>query len=205
MVAAVHFFATENDEQLLLDYVFASSECRLFPWIKMNADSPVFLDRRALPPQSEAVQRFGILNPTLGEIHFVMHRPTEGRPDRFKSTVINQLNWEKWAPAPGEGIVDWDQTPALFWERCKYTAAGTLILGNIGTQATAMEDMSPEYRLWVNRVMAWVRRNGSKVAQAGKLTSAADGLDLKVTIWSSLFALPDAMRHFESGSAGRQA
>ena len=43
-MAAVHFFATEKDENLLLSKVCGADTCLFFRWGKLNVQSPTYLD-----------------------------------------------------------------------------------------------------------------------------------------------------------------
>ena len=112
MVAGAHFFATEADEEALLDHLREPGIVRLFPWVAMTAGSPTFITRA----QREGRLRVGVLSPALGTIEIVMPR-TPPLDDHTKSAVFNRLNWGRMKPGAGEGIVDWNRTPALFWER----------------------------------------------------------------------------------------
>lgn len=202
MVAAVHFFATPTDEKMLLDFVLASETVRLFPWRSMDVANPILLDAPKLPAQSEFQQRYGIVDYSLGTICFIQERPTKFEPHRAGTFVINTTNWDNASPSKGQGIVDWNRTAALFWDRGMVTSDGALVVGNIGSQADAMDDISGAYRKWVNRVMNWVRRKGVKVAQNGQLTPEAAGLNVHINFMNSMFALPDALALFRAGGSG---
>jgi hypothetical protein len=204
MVAAVHFFATPTDEKALLDYVLSSATARLFPWVSMDITNPIFLARSDLPNQSESRQCFGIVDHSLGTICFIEERPTKYAPNRAKAYVFDKMNWDIASPLEGQGIVDWNRTAALYWDRGTVTANGDLGVGSIGSQADAMDDISVDYRKWVNRVMNWVRRKSVKVAQNGQLTPEAAGLNLRIGCMNSVFALPDAMEYFHAGGGSRE-
>lgn len=204
MVAAVHFFAMPEDETLLLDYILASNTVRLFPWEAMDINNPILLGPGELPPQSAAQQRYGIVDQTLGSICFIGERPARLTSDRASSFVFDQMNWDNSSPSAGQGIVDWNRTPALFWDRGTVTADGELGVGNIGSQADAMDDISADYRKWVNRVMNWVKRKGVKVAQNGTLTPEAQGLNVRIGFLNAVFALPGAMAFFHSGGSSER-
>lgn len=203
MVAAVHFFATDEDEQSLLDYVMASESVRLFPWVTMPITDPVLLDRKQLPVQSRDQQRYGIIDFSLGSICFHRSRPSEIEQARARTYVLDQMNWDSAPPAEGQGMVDWNRTPALFWERGTIDSNGGLSVGTIGSQADAMDAVSNDYRKWVNRVMNWVRRRGTKVAENAELTPEAQGLNLQVGFMNSLFALPSALAFFRAGGSNQ--
>jgi hypothetical protein len=204
MVAAIHFFATEADEQSLFEYLCRDSAIYLFPWAKMVIDAPTFLDPSTLPKLTDTVRYFGILNARLGQLRFVNHKPQKLSRGGAKSFVFNVMAWEAMKPQTGEGIIDWDATPALFWQRCTRNRQGSLGNGNLGSQAEAMQDVSQEYRRWVNRVMAWIRRNGVKVMDQGRLTPPARRFKIRSNgSLNARYALPDAMAFFRAGGAGR--
>ena len=199
MVAAVHFFATPADEELLFNYVLTSEAVKLFPWASMDMASPTFLDPGELIAQTESPQRYGIVDQALGSIHFIGVRPTRSEPGKAKAHVMNLLNWDGASPERGQGLIDSNHTPALFWKRGSLTEGGGLGVGDIGSQADAMDDISADYRKWVNRVMNWVRRRGVKVLQDAQLTPAAEGFDLSVQFMNAVYALPGAMEFFQAG------
>jgi hypothetical protein len=201
MAAGVEFFATPEDEQLFLDYILSSDTVRLFPWVAMDVEHPLIWDRQQLPAPATPRERYGIVDYALGAIHFVNQRPTDCGPGRATAFALNLLNWNRVSPSPGQGIVDWNRTAALFWQRGAFTAEGALDRSNIGSQADAMDDVSPDYRRWVNRVMSWVRRKGIKVWQDGKRTPEAADLDIDIPHLSPVFALPGAMKFFQAGGA----
>lgn len=204
MVAAVNFFATQTDERHLLEKILAPGDTRLFPWCPMDIDAPLFVNREDLHKQTASQQRYGIIDYRLGIISFIGERPTTCEPNRVKSYVFDQINWDSMAPGPGKGIVNWDRTPALFWDRGTVSQDGSLRVGNIGSQASSMDDISPEYRKWVNRVMGWVRRKSVKVAQEGELTPDASAFDIRVSTLNVFYAMPAAMEFFRGGGKGRQ-
>ncbi len=199
MVAAVHFFATPADEELLFNYVLTSEAVKLFPWASMEMASPAFLDPSELIAQTESPQSYGIVDHALGSIRFIGARPIKSEPGKAKAHVMNLLNWDGSSPEQGQGIMDSNHSAALFWERGRLTEGGGLGVGSIGSQADAMEDISADYRKWVNRVMNWVRRRGVKVLQDAQLTPAAEGFDLSVGFMNAVYALPGAMEFFQSG------
>src|SRR4051794_5875648 len=120
MAAGVEFFATAEDEQLFLDYVLASDTVRLFPWVAMDVANPILVDRQQLPPATLG-QRYGIVDFSLGKICFVNERPTTLAPGSARAFALNLLNWDLVSPAAGHGLVDWNRTAALFWERGAFT------------------------------------------------------------------------------------
>lgn len=199
MVAGIHFYATPGDELQLLDFAMTSGKARLFPWGKMTVAKPTFFEVSELPPQSERTQHYGIVDQSYGPIRFIDERPTESEPGRARTFAFDLMNWDEETPVSGEGIVDWNRTPALFWDRGKLNRDGEMGVSDIGTQADSMNEVSAEYRKWVNRVMSWVRRKGVKVAHMGELTDDAVGLKFRIELLNSVYALPEAMAFFRAG------
>lgn len=196
MVAAVHFFATEADEEALLDHLGEPDTLRLFPWVPMTAQEPPFL------PRAERLDRehLGLLNLSLGSVEVALPR-TPALDGSTKSAVFNRLNWNRMQPGADEGIVDWNRTPALFWRRGQ-GGDGILTISEIGSQADSMSAISDEYRKWVNRSMAWVRRRGEKVWE-WTLEGGVSRFDVSLPFANTVFALPDAAAFFEAGGQGR--
>ena len=204
MVAAVHFFATERDEGALFEYLRRDADVYLFPWQAMPIDEPTFVDPGTLPKLTRTATYFGILNVRLGPVRFLNEKPKRLSRGGAQSFVFNVMAWEAMQPPAGEGIVDWEATPALFWQRCTRDGESCLGNGNIGSQAEAMHGISEEYQRWVTRVMAWVRRTGEKVTDKGTLTPEARDLNIRTNCsLNARFALPDAMDFFRAGGAGK--
>ena len=62
MGCGVHFFATREDEERLLDFLGEPSHVQLFPWIAMPLDNPVLLDRSSIWD----LDYVGAVNPAFG-------------------------------------------------------------------------------------------------------------------------------------------
>jgi hypothetical protein len=202
MVAAVHFFATERDEDRLFEYLRRDADVYLFPWQAMPVDAPTFIDPATLPTLSPSVMYFGILNARLGPVRFLNKKPNRLGKGGAKSFVFNVMAWEAMRPPAGEGIVDWEA--ALFWQRCTRDSDSCLGNGNIGSQAEAMHGISEEYQRWASRVMSWVRRSGEKVIDRAELMPAARGFNIRTNgSLNARFALPDAMSFLRAGGAGK--
>jgi hypothetical protein len=169
----------------------------------MPVTEPEFIDPDCLPSQTDISQKYGILNAGLGEIEFISRRPTMADATSARSLVGNQINFDRMGPEEGEGIVDWESTPALFWRRSTRRSDGRLGTGDIGSQADAMHQIGEDYKKWVNRVTGWVRRNSTKVMQNRLLTSEASGLRIKVAFSNAVYAMPDAMHQFRNGVASQ--
>ena len=172
MVAAVHFFATEADEETLLDHLGEPNDVRLFPWVPMALDSPIFISR----DQRWGKANLGLLDPSLGAVELV--RPPHRAFDTdIKSGVFNSINWSRARPDETRGIVDWNRTPALFWKRGPSTEK-VLTISNLGSQADSMAAISNDYRKWVNRSMNWVRlRSKPPAAPKSTLTWPVDWIE----------------------------
>ncbi len=199
MVAAVHFFATESDDRLLLEHLAATADVRVFPWCAMPLDAPLLLTPAELAEGLPEWRYVGILNGGLGTVEFITDRPRALRPGEPGWRALDTLRWDELQPRPNEGIVDRHRTAALFWERSSRTSDGRIHSGNIGSQAESMAKVSHDYRRWVQRVMAWVRRTGTLVLREGRPPEGGEELDVRATFLNSIFALPGAMEFLRDG------
>jgi len=114
--------------------------------------------------------------------------------------VFNRLNWEQLNPSRDEALVDSNVSPVLLWTPATH-AEGVLGSGNIGSQADSMSAVSADYERWVNRVMNWVRRKGTKVWGL-QAQGVRPDLDVRRTDVTTVFALPDALVALEGGATG---
>ena len=64
-----------------------------------------------------------------------------------------------------------------------------------------MSAVSPEYERWVNRIMGWVRRQGTKVWGRQRRNVRPD-LDIALDVVSTIYALPDALVALDPREAG---
>jgi len=117
-----------------------------------------------------------------------------------RSGVFNRLNWEQLNPSRDEALVDSNVSPVLLWTPATH-AEGVLGSGNIGSQADSMSAVSADYERWVNRVMNWVRRKGTKVWGL-QAQGVRPDLDVRRTDVTTVFALPDALVALEGGATG---
>lgn len=195
VVCAVHFYATESDESALLDHIGVPAAARIFRWVPMSRDDPAFIEREDLGASSQV----GILRPDLGGVEII---DSESSHDSsFKARVFNQLNWDRQQPGRGEGIIDWNRTPALFWVRGS-SEGEELHRSTLGSQADAMDRISDDYRRWVNSMMGWVRRRGLVVWQWTRDGGQSD-FDVRLSIANTIYALPEAAARLEDGARGR--
>jgi hypothetical protein len=89
----------------------------------------------------------------------------------------------------------------MFWQLGEQ-AASVLHVNTIGSQADSMAAVSTAYEQWVNRVMNWVRRKGTKVWGLERDTVRPD-LDIQLSFVNTVYALPGALRELETGASGR--
>jgi hypothetical protein len=88
VAAAVHYFATDDDQEALLDYLDEPTSVTLHPWLVVRSPLDVLLRSDALVTQQVMV------------VHNALGPPTVIRPgDRAmeegtKSGVFNRINWE---------------------------------------------------------------------------------------------------------------
>ena len=118
--------------------------------------------------------------------------------EQSRSGVFSRINWERMKPRSGDGLVDSNSSPVLLWTPATDTDGG-LVSGNIGSQADSMSAVSRDYERWVNRVMDWVRRRGTKVWGLEAHDTRPD-LNVRRTDVTTVFALPDALSALEEGA-----
>jgi hypothetical protein len=195
MVAAVRYFATEGDQEALLDYVGEPTSATLHPWPGVHSPLVVL-------PRSDALRTQQVM-----VVHNVLGPPVVIRPgDRAfeegtKAGIFNRINWGRLRQDPSEGLVDSNASPVLFWQPGKATET-LLTTSNIGSQADAMAAVSMEYEKWVKRVMDWVRRNGTRVWGLERHEVRPD-LDIDLSFVNNVYALPEALIVLQNGARGR--
>ncbi|TCC58180.1 hypothetical protein E0H73_28070 [Kribbella pittospori] len=89
----------------------------------------------------------------------------------------------------------------LFWAPGPVTDSNIRV-SNIGSQADAMGTISADYERWANRVMAWIRRKGTKVWGLEQSAVRPD-LDLQLSFVNTIYTLPDALSALKQGTPGR--
>jgi len=195
VVAGVGFFAHPADEACLLDHLGRTADLRFFPVGPTRLKDPEWLDPQSLG----GTRKIGILNTDLGDLAVVRpgDRAFEGR---FKSASFLDINWDLLKPESGYGLVNWNRTPALFWDR-GLSQENVVTVSGIGSQAESMDRVSDDYQRWVNRAMGWVRRRGVKVW--GLDRTAPSGYDVDLGSVSAVYALPAAAKSLRSGMKGR--
>ncbi|MCA0155829.1 hypothetical protein LB823_06430 [Tsukamurella sp. M9C] len=195
MVTAIHFYATAVDHARLLDHLGEPDAVTLHPW-PVVASPTVTLSREAAMKSGQVLIADRSLGPPV-----VIREGSDAMSGRTRSALFNRLNWDRLAPGATEGIVDSNASPVLYWEPATCTAEG-LTIGSIGSQADSMRAVSADFERWVNRTLAWVRRNGTQV---WGLTAAHRRTDLDVLLptVSSVYALPEALLLLEAGTPGR--
>jgi hypothetical protein len=195
MVAAAHYFATENDQEALLDYLGEPTAVTLHPWPLVRSPLDVLLRPSALVTQQVMV------------VHNALGPPAVIRPgDRAmeegtKAGIFNRMNWDRLGRASSEGLVDSNASPVLFWQPGKASET-RLATSSIGSQADSMAAVSTEYERWVKRAMGWVRRNGTRVWGLERHEVCPD-LDIELSIVNNVYALPEALIVLQNGALGR--
>jgi hypothetical protein len=196
VVAAVHFFAMDSDESLLLDYLGEPGEVRLQRWPLTGPDEDAL--RRSELGESKQVM---IVHPGLGQPRVL--RPSDDAmrsPDR--AGVFNRLNWARFHPKDQDGLVDSNASPVLLWQRGGVD--GDIVrLSEIGSQADAMAAISTDDARWVNRVMGWIRRRGTRVWGLERDAVRPD-IDVDLPIVNNVYAMPGALVMLESGGKARR-
>lgn len=195
MVAAVHYFATARDQESLLDYLGEPESVTLYLW-------PVVGPSRATLSRRQA----------LASVHVTMVSAAFGPPslirpgdaamnESSRAGVFNRLNWQQLSPSDEAGLIDSNISPVLFW-RPGHSDDSDLRVSEIGSQADSMSAVSLEYERWVNRIMGWVRRRGTKVWGWQRRNVCPD-LHIALDVVSTIYALPDALVALEAGVPGR--
>jgi hypothetical protein len=192
VVAAVHFYATPTDQLRLLDYLGEPDEVTLQPWPLFQSPAVTLTRPDALSCSQVMVVSRALGHPTA------IRAGDAAMADQSRSGVFNRINWERLKPRSGEGLVDSNASPVLLWTPAIDTN-GDLVSGSIGSQADSMSAVSRDYERWVNRVMDWVRRRGTKVWGLQARDTRPD-LNVQRTDVTTVFALPDALSALEAGA-----
>jgi hypothetical protein len=195
MVAGVHYFATVRDQESLLDYLGEPESVTLNPWPVLDPSRAAFSRGQALASIHVAVVSGAFGPPSL-------IRPGDAvMNETGKAGVFNRLNWERLSPSDGAGLIDSNISPVLLW-RPGHSDESALRVSEIGSQADSMSAVSPEYERWVNRIMGWIRRRGTKVWGLQGRNVRPD-LDIALAVVSTIYALPEALVALERGVPGR--
>jgi hypothetical protein len=195
VVAAVHYFATESDQESLLDYLGEPDRVSLRPWPVLDPAEKA-LTRR----QARAREHVAVVSPAVGPPALVRPGdPAMNEPGR--AGLFNRLNWERLSPGDDAGLIDSNASPVLFWKPGR-SDDSVLRVSEIGSQADRMRAVSLDYERWVNRVLGRVRRQGVKVWGLEERRVRPD-LDIAVPFVSTIYALPDALAALEAGVPGR--
>lgn len=195
MVTEVHYFATGQDQEALLEHLGGPTSVTLHPW-------PVVRSPLEVLPLSDA-----LITPEVMVVHNALGPPVLIRPgDRAMNEntiagIMNQLNWDQVQRDSSERLVDSNASPVLVWLPGK--ASETILsLSSIGSQAVAMAAVSQEYEKWVKRAIGWVRRKGTRV-WGRELHKVRPDLDLDLPFLNSVYALPGALIALQNGAVGR--
>jgi hypothetical protein len=195
VVAGVHYFATGQDQDILLDYLGEPERVTLCPWPVLDPSGAALGRSQAL-----AFRYVTVVSSALGPPSLI--RPGDApMSEPSKAGVFNQLNWQRLSPSGEEGLIDSNVSPVLLWEPGRGDASG-LCVSAIGSQADSMSAISPEYERWANRVMGWIRRKGTRVWGLQQHSERPD-LDISLPIVSTIYALPDALTALQAGAPGR--
>jgi hypothetical protein len=195
VVAAVHYFATPDDHSSLLDYLGEPSVVTLHPWPVVEAPPLVLTRRDAL-----ATAQMMVAHRELGPPSVIRPgHPAFSEPSR--AGLFNRINWDRLHPDDSQGLVDANASPVLFWRPAKASDI-ELNVGDIGSQADAMQAISTNYERWVNRVMGWIRRKGTRVWGVNSGQVHPD-LDIQLPFVNAVYALPGALSVLTRGLPGR--
>lgn len=195
MVAAVHFYATAADQQSLLDYLGEPADVTLSSWPLVTSPPTRLSQLKALTQQQVAV-----LNPSLGEL-MMLRESNAAMRGGTRAALFNRLNWERLRPKAGHRLIDSNTSPVLLWTPAT-ELRGDLTAGTISSQADSMRGVSADYERWVNRVLGWVRRRGTKVWGL-ETTAIRPDLAVERSDVTTVFALPEALALLQDGATGR--
>ena len=195
VVTAVHFYATADDQERLLDYLGEPAEVTLHPW-PLLASPPVVLSRATALSSAQVLVLSHALGPAV-----VVREWDSALAGSSRAGVFNRLNWERLKPKSTEGIVDSNISPVLLWTPATQGQEG-LASGTLGSQADSVGAVSKDYERWVRRAMDWVRRQGTQVWGLEAKHQRSD-LDLRRTDVTTVYALPGALRFLQDGTTGR--
>ncbi|MGK3647936.1 hypothetical protein [Pseudarthrobacter enclensis] len=197
MVTAVHYFATLEDQMMLFDYLGEPSKVTLHPWPLIQTPLTALSREEALEQS-----RVMVVNHQLGLP--VPVRPGDAAMQGGSvNAIFNRLNWEKFAPAEDEALMDANASPTILWSPARLTAEA-IFPSSLGSQADSMAEISKDYERWVNRSTSWIRRNGTRVWGLEGIQTRPD-LDIDLSFISTVFALPGALQALESGTPGRDS
>lgn len=197
MVTAVHYFATLEDQMMLFDYLGEPAKVTLHPWPLIKTPLTALSREEALEQS-----RVMVVNHQLGLP--VPVRPGDAAMQGGSvNAVFNRLNWEKFAPAEDEALMDANASPTILWSPARLNAEA-IFPSSLGSQADSMAKISQDYERWVNRSMSWIRRNGTRVWGLEGIQTRPD-LDIDLSFISTVFALPGALQAMESGTPGRDS
>jgi hypothetical protein len=195
MTAHVKFFCTSAEEQQVVRYLFKSDDIRVYE----------LRERRLVPRQSYSVDdmpawpeafEIYIWRPIFGSLVWFTSRPSASGEthDRLVTTVLAGEAWDAMGLGPSGRMLDNDLSPMLLYKR-----AG-ICEGRIGPCEVLAPPSSPErvgaeYKRWVTRTLAWIRRRGTIVHDWRKPSTRLWNPDSLLT---TTYALPNALREIES-------
>jgi hypothetical protein len=194
MVANVYFYADGKDTADMLGFLRFGSEVSLHPWPLVQEPAVQYSLEEAIVAELVMVQSSKLGRPIL------LDNGASDSPGR--AAVFNLIDRERLNPGPENGLlVDSNRSPVLLW-RPGSNATTELRTSTIGSQADSMKAVSDEYQRWANRVMGWMRRQGTAVWGLNGARVRPD-LDINVSFLNSVYALPGALRQLEAGASGR--
>lgn len=195
MASAVHYFATSSDQSELLDYIGEPATASLHPW-PIVTSPPIALTREEALQRSQVMVVNRDCGPTV-----VVRAGDPAMEEQTKSGLFNRLNWARARPSGAEGLIDSNRSPVLLWTPGK-TIGAAILVSSIGSQADDMRTISSDYERWVNRVMAWIRRRGTKVWGIER-SEVSPHLDVDLSFLNNVYALPGALEAMKRGTPGR--
>ena len=214
MAAAVDFFATQVNEIALLDYLGEPRTVSLHPW-PISPLVPAALDRRDLAARPSVM----VVSDALGPPRLIRAQADASMDGGSASATFNRINWD----AFNQQRTRASSTRTALQSSCGsavFTSETSCTRAKSDRQADSMHGVSREYERWVNRVMSWVRRRGTRVRGSTVLPSSTrttthvwglegaklrPNLDINIDHISSTYALPGALAELEAGGQGRRS
>ncbi len=195
MVAAVFYFATPQDHEKLLNYLGEPAKVTMHPGALVRTPLDRLNRTEALRYRQVMVLSEQLGAPTL------MALGDQAMAGSARHAVFSRLTWGRLRPSTDEHLINFNASPVLFWEPAE-VSDNHLGVNKMGSQADSMSAISADYARWVNRTMAWIQRNGTKVWGLDG-TNIRPDLDIDLHFVNSVYALPGALTALERGVLGR--
>jgi hypothetical protein len=197
MTAQVQFLCSSTEERDILRYLFKSEGTHLYEVRERLWALRQSLSVDDVPAWPEPFEIY-IWQPVFGSLIWFTSRPSVsgGTHGSLVMTLLAGDAWDALELGPAGKMLDNDLSPVLVYKR------GGIREGRVGpcsvlAPPSNLERVGPEYKRWVTRTLAWIRRRG---------TIVHDWRNPSTSLWNpeslltTIYAFPDALREIESGS-----